>query len=73
MIKTVVSSARNVVIRLKKLRFLKLFLIFAGIKQGYNIDYQYLAHNAKNRRFLSIERQRAGKYRLYVCLECSFC
>ena len=53
MIKTVVSSARNVVIRLKKRRFLKLFLIFAGIKQGYNIDYQHLAHNAKNRRFLS--------------------
>ena len=53
MIKRTVSAARNVGIRLKNWRFLKLFLIFAGIKQGYDIDYQLLAHNAKNRRFLS--------------------
>ena len=53
MLKTTVLQARNDGIRLKKRRFLKLILIFAGIKQGYNIDYQHLAHNVKNRRFLS--------------------
>ena len=53
MIKTVVLVARNIGIRLKKRRFLKLILIFADIKQGYNIDYQHLAYNAKNRRFSS--------------------
>ncbi len=51
MIKTVVSSARNVVIRLKKLRFLKLFFNFVGIKQGYNADYHHLVRNTKNKRF----------------------
>ena len=53
MLKTTVLQARNDGIRLKKRRFLKLILIFSGIKQGYDIDYQLLAHNAKNRRFLS--------------------
>ena len=53
MLKTTVLQARNDGIRLKKRRFLKLILIFADIKQGYSIDYQHLAHNAKNRRFSS--------------------
>ena len=51
MIKTAVSSARNVGIRLKKRRFLKLFFNFVGIKQGYNADYQHFVRNTKNKRF----------------------
>ena len=53
MLKTTVLQARNDGIRLKKRRFLKLILIFVGLKQGYNIDYQLLARNTKNKRFLS--------------------
>ena len=53
MIKTAVSSARNVGIRLKKRRFLKLFFIFVGIKKVYHSDFQYLLRNVKNKRFLT--------------------
>ena len=53
MIKRTILAARNVGIRLKKRRFLKLFLNFVGIKQGYNADYQHLVRNTKNKRFSS--------------------
>ena len=53
MLKTSVSSARNVGMSLKKRRFLKLIPIFVGIKNTYHSDYQYLSRNAKNKRFSS--------------------
>ena len=53
MLKTSVSSARNVGMSLKKRRFLKLILILIGIKQGYSANYQHLACNGKNKHFLS--------------------
>ena len=53
MIKTAVSSARNVGISLKKRRFLKLIRVFVGIKTAYCLDYQRLLCNVKNKHFLS--------------------
>ena len=53
MLKRAVLAARNVGIRLKKRRFLKLTPIFIGIKIVYHSDYQHLSCNAKNKRFLS--------------------
>ena len=53
MLKTAVLAARNVGIKCKKRRFLKLILIFVGIKQGYSANYQHLACNGKNKHFLS--------------------
>ncbi len=52
MLKTSVSSARNVGFSVKKRQFLKLIPIFAGIKKVYYSDYQCLSCNAKNKRFL---------------------
>ena len=51
MLKTSVSSARNVGMSLKKRRFLKLIHILIGIKKNYHIDFQLLLSNAKNKRF----------------------
>ena len=51
MIKRTVSAARNVGIRLKNWRFLKLFLIFVSIKKAYHSDFQRLLRNSKNKRF----------------------
>ena len=51
MIKRTVSAARNVGIRLKNWRFLKLFLIFVSIKKAYHSDFQRLLRNTKNKRF----------------------
>ena len=53
MIKRTVSAARNVGIRLKNWRFLKLFLIFVSIKKAYHSDFQYLLRNTNNKRFSS--------------------
>ena len=52
MLKTAVLAARNVGIKCKKRRFLKLNLILIGIKQGYSANYQHLACNGKNKHFL---------------------
>ena len=46
MIKTAVSSARNIGIRLKKRRFLKLIRLVVYIKMFYLADYQPLVCNA---------------------------
>ena len=73
MLKTSVSSARNVGMSLKKRRFLKLIPIFVGIKNIYHSDYQHLSRNAKKQAFFVNERQLACKYRLYACLEQVFC
>ena len=51
--KTTVLSVRSCSFRLKKRQFLKLISIVVGVKTGYNSDYQLLACNAKNKRFLS--------------------
>ena len=51
MLKTAVLAARNVGIKCKKRRFLKLILILIGIKQGYSANYQHLACNGKNKHF----------------------
>ena len=53
MLKRAVLVARNIGIRLKKQRFLKLFFIFVGIKKVYHSDFQYLLRNVKNKRFSS--------------------
>ena len=53
MLKRAVLVARNVGIRLKKRRFLKLFFIFVGIKKAYHSDFQYLLRNTNNKRFSS--------------------
>ncbi len=53
MIKTAVSSARNVGIRLKKRRFLKLIRLVVYIKMFYLADYQCLVRNSKNKSFSS--------------------
>ena len=50
--KTAVSSARSGAFRLKKRRFLKLILVFVGIKNIYYAYYQYFICNAENKRFL---------------------
>mgnify|MGYP000895207481 FL=1 len=55
MLKRAVLAARSGGFRLKKLRFLKLILIFIGIKILYRSDYQYLLFNAKNKRFSSTD------------------
>ena len=52
MLKTTVLSARNVGFSLKKRRFLKLILVFVGIKNIYYAYYQYFICNAENKRFL---------------------
>ena len=52
MLKATVLSARNVGLRLKKRRFLKLILVFVGIKNIYYAYYQYFICNAENKRFL---------------------
>ena len=49
--KATVLDSRNVGIRPKKRRFLKLIRIFVGIKNNYYSDYQHLSHNTKNKRF----------------------
>ena len=51
--KTTVLSARSCSFILKKRQFLKLISIVVSIKTGYHFDYQLLACNAKNKRFLS--------------------
>ena len=51
MIKRTVSVARNVGIRLKNWRFLKLFLFFVSIEKAYHSDFQRLLSNTKNKRF----------------------
>ena len=53
MLKATVLSARNVGFSLKKRRFLKLILVFVGIKNIYYAYYQYFICNAENKRFLS--------------------
>ncbi len=52
MLKATVLSARNVGFSLKKRRFLKLILVFVGIKNIYYAYYQYFICNAENKRFL---------------------
>ena len=58
MLKRAVLVARNIGIRLKKRRFLKLFFIFVGIKKVYHSDFQYLLRNVKNKRFSSTKTTR---------------
>ena len=73
MLKTAVSSVKNGGFSFKKQRFLKLIHILIGIKKIYHVDFQSLSYNTKNKRFFAIKRQFAGKYRLYVWSEQSFC
>ena len=53
MLKRAVLESRNVGIRLKKRRFLKIIRVFVGIKTVYCPDYQCLLCNVKNKRFLA--------------------
>ena len=53
MLKRAVLVARNVGIRLKKRRFLKLIRLVVYIKMFYFADYQYLVRNTKNKSFSS--------------------
>ena len=55
MLKRALLSTRRGGFSGKKRRFLKLILIFIGIKIVYRSDYQYLLFNAKNKRFSSTD------------------